>query len=113
MSSSILIHNPETVFFGVASLTLLITWLYDYYHYNAECMASFKCVSYFPTIFYFLYFVLIIFWTWIISLLTKYEYPTLSYIAIFAPFIFYILGFSITNWSKVTPTINNQTQYML
>lgn len=111
--STILIHNPETVFFGVASLTLAITWFYDYYHYNAECMASFKCVSYFPTIFYFLYFVLILFWSWIISLLNKYGFPILSYLAIVAPFVFYILGFSITNWSNVNQRFDTNIPYMI
>ena len=111
--ASLLIHNPETVFFGVALLTLIITWIYDYYHYNAECMASFKCVSYFPTIFYFLYLILIIFWTWIISLFTKYGFISISYVAMVVPFIFYILGFSVTNWSAVTPQFNNQMQYMV
>ena len=106
-------NNSETIFFGVAILTLTITWIYDYYHYNAECMASFQCTSYFPTIFYFLYLILIVFWTWIISLLNKYGFSTLSWVAIVLPFIFYILGYSVTNLSFVTPNFNNNVQYMV
>ena len=110
---SFFIHKPAPLFFGIAILTLVITWLYDYYHYNAECMASFHCVSYFPTIYYFLYFILIVFWSWIISLFTKYKYDILAIIALVVPFVGYLFGFSLTNWNIVTPTFNNNYQYMV
>jgi len=112
-TKKLFIHNPETIFFGLALLTLTITWIYDYYHYNAECMASFQCISYFPTIFYFLYFILIIFWTWIISLMTKYGYELFAWIALVVPFILYLMGYNITNWSMVYPNFNNSVQYMV
>jgi len=106
-------HNPEIIFFGLATLTLIITWIYDYYHYSAECMASFQCVSYFPTIFYFLYFILILFWTWIISLFTKYGYGIISWIAVVLPLLGYVMGYSVTNWSIVSPDFDNNVQYMV
>jgi hypothetical protein len=36
-----------------------------------------------------------------------------SWIALVLPFVGYVLGYSITDWSMVTPHFNNNVQYMV
>jgi len=106
------LHNPETVFFGVSMSILVVLFLYDHYHYNPECMASYHCTPILPTPVYFLYFILILFWAWILSLLTKYGYGFYSWIFFFVPFVLHFLGFRFTH-PNPNPTSITGLQYFV
>lgn len=83
---AIFYHNPEVLFLGFSSFLCLVVWVTDYYHYTAQCMASFQCTNMFSNVVYFTYILLILFWSWIISLFTKYGFTAISWIAFIAPF---------------------------
>ena len=91
--------TPSLVYFVISIVSLLFVLLQNYGNRHSYNLGSFSCRVPNTAIVFIVKIIYILFWTWILNLICKDGYTTVSWLLVLFPFIllFVILGLIMLN----------------
>jgi hypothetical protein len=92
--------TPSYVYLVISIIALIIMLFQNFGNANMYCLGSYTCDVSSTTLIFFIKILYVLFWTWILNLICRAGYSTISWFLVLLPFI---LMFVIISLMMISP----------